>query len=371
MSKPKTSIRIEVFRSGTFTPMSGAAVTYSADDLAGIAASYDFDAAPAPVVIGHPKTDDPAYGWVSGFEYDADADLLFADIGDLEPEFVEAVEAGRYKKVSMSFHMPDAPNNPTPGQWSAKHIGFLGGAAPAVSGLKPVQFSEGKDGEVATFEAAFGEAGFENTADMFRSIRDWFIEKSGLEMADRILPSYRIEWLADTEIKPNTDLPLPSFSAPIEKDTNMTPEELAAEQAKLTARTAELDARDASFAADEATRRGADHVTFAEALVAGGQLLPASQASVVALLDALPADQSVSFAEGEAAPLADALMSILKAQPKMVDFAETDLGVEGDLSVDPDKIAEFALAHKNELASKGIEISISDAVEHISKGAAK
>lgn len=370
MSKPKNSIRIEVFRSGTFTPMSGASVTYSADDLAGIASSYDADAAPAPVVIGHPTTDAPAYGWVTGFEYDADADLLFADIGDLEPEFVEAVEAGRYKKVSMSFHMPDAPNNPTPGQWSAKHIGFLGGAAPAVSGLKPVQFAQGKDGEVATFEATFGEAGFENTADMFRSLRDWFIDKFDRETADQVLPDYRIEWLADTEISPKDSNPT-VFTAPIEKELDMTPEELAAEQAKLKTREDALDVRDASFAAGEATRRGADHVAFAEALVADGRLLPASQASVVTLLDALPADQSVSFAEGEDTPLADALMSILTAQPKIVDFGETDLGDAGDLSDDPEQIAAFAVVYQKEQADAGIQISISQAVEHVTKGAAK
>lgn len=348
--------------------MTGGTVTYSADDLAGIASGYDFDAAPAPVVIGHPKTDDPAYGWVSGFEYDADADLLFADIGDLEPEFIEAVEAGRYKKVSMSFHMPDAPNNPTPGQWSAKHIGFLGGAAPAVSGLKPVQFAQGKDGEVATFEAAFGEAGFENTADMFRALREWFIEKFGKETADQVLPDYRIEWLGRTEISPQPDNPT-VFTAPIEEETTMTPEELAAQTAALKAREATADARDATFAAGEATRRGAAHIAFAETLVADGKLLPASQADVVTLLDALPADQNISFAEGSDTPLADALMSILNAQPKAVDFSETPLG-DDDLSDDPDKIAEFALTYKAEQAGKGIEISISQAVEHVSKGAA-
>lgn len=368
MSKPKSSIRIEVFRTGTFTPMSGEAVTYSAADLEGIAAGYDADAAPAPVVIGHPKTDDPAYGWVTGFEYDHDADLLFADIGQLEPEFVEAVEAGRYKKVSMSFHMPDAPNNPTPGQWSAKHIGFLGGAAPAVSGLKTVQFAQGKDGEAVTFEAAFGEAGFENTADMFRALREWFIEKFGKETADQVLPDYRIEWLGRTEISPKNDAS-PIFTAPIEEEPTMTPEELAAQTAALKAREVQADARDATFAAGEATRRGAVHVAFAETLVAAGKLLPASQAEVVALLDALPADQNVSFAEGDDAPLADALMSILKAQPKAVDFSETELG-DDDLSDDPDKIAQFALTYKAEQAGKGIEISISQAVEHVSKGAA-
>ena len=139
MPNTNPGFRIEVFRTGTFKPMAGDAISYGADDLAGIASGYDPDGSPAPIVIGHPATDAPAYGWVSGFEYDETADRLFADIDDLDPAFEEAVKAGRYKKVSMSFHTPDAPNNPAPGQWYPKHIGFLGGAAPAVSGLQPVR----------------------------------------------------------------------------------------------------------------------------------------------------------------------------------------------------------------------------------------
>ncbi|MDZ7822985.1 MAG: hypothetical protein U5K75_02365 [Ahrensia sp.] len=45
---------------------------------------------------------------MSGFEYDADKGLLFADIGEVEPAFSDAVKAGRYKRVSMSFYAPDA-----------------------------------------------------------------------------------------------------------------------------------------------------------------------------------------------------------------------------------------------------------------------
>ncbi|MCC2096555.1 MAG: hypothetical protein KDJ29_06665, partial [Hyphomicrobiales bacterium] len=97
------TVRIEVFRSGTFTPMSGEPVAYSADDLAAIAASYDPDNAPAPVVVGHPQTDAPAYAWVQGFDYDSAADRLFAEIGDIEPAFGAALASGRYRKVSMSF----------------------------------------------------------------------------------------------------------------------------------------------------------------------------------------------------------------------------------------------------------------------------
>jgi len=90
--------RIEVFRSGTFTPMAGAALTYSAADLKAVADAYDAVNAPAPVVVGHPTTDAPAYGWVESFDYDASADRLFANLGDIDPAFSAAVKAGRYKR---------------------------------------------------------------------------------------------------------------------------------------------------------------------------------------------------------------------------------------------------------------------------------
>ncbi|WP_206669450.1 hypothetical protein [Brucella sp. 10RB9214] len=47
---------------------------------------------------------------------------------------------------------------------------------------------------------------------------------------------------------------------------------------------------------------------------------------MVSLLDALPADTAVSFAEGEAAvPVSKALRGILAAQPKVVSFGSLDL----------------------------------------------
>src|SRR5690606_13768985 len=131
--------RIEVFRTGTFTPMTGAAITYSAADLKAAADAYDPATAPAPIVVGQPETDTPAYGWAQSFEFDASADRLYAEVGEIDAAFSDAVKAGRYKKVSMSFFPPDHAANPVPGTWYPKHIGFLGGAAPAVSGLKNVQ----------------------------------------------------------------------------------------------------------------------------------------------------------------------------------------------------------------------------------------
>ncbi len=84
-----TKARIEVFRTGTFTPMSGVAISYGADDLENIVSNYDFETAPAPIVVGHPKTDTPAFGWITGFEYDKDADRLFADLDQIDPHLCQ------------------------------------------------------------------------------------------------------------------------------------------------------------------------------------------------------------------------------------------------------------------------------------------
>ncbi len=376
----KSGFRIEVFRTGTFKPMSGDEISYGADDLAGIASGYDPDNSPAPIVIGHPSTDAPAYGWVSGFEYDADTDRLYADIDELDPAFTEAVKAGRYKKVSMSFHTPDAPNNPTPGKWYAKHIGFLGGAAPAVSGLKPVQLAESAEGEAVTFEASFGEAGFEETADLFRAMRDWFIEKFGLEAADKVLPSYRIDWLSDRELSGEEPTPLfseaarsPRPASPQEEEPTMTPEEIQAEKERLAAREAELNARDDDLKSKEAAQRSAEHAAFAETLITEGKLLPANKDKFVAILNAMPEGSQVSFSEGSEEPVTKALMALMSEQPGVVSFGQTDLGEDpGDIAENALQLANFASAYQKSQADAGNYISISDAVEHVKKkGASK
>lgn len=313
--------RIEVFRTGTFTPMEGGSLTYSAADLKAIADAYDPDAAPAPVVVGHPKTDAPAYAWAKSFDYDASADRLYATVGEIDPAFSEAVKAGRYKKVSLSFFRPEDAANPVPGQWYPRHIGFLGAAAPAVAGLKNVQFSDAST--AATFATSFGERGFEEAASLLRGLRDFIIEKFGLEEADKALPSYQIEWLSMAEIeKPEKHSPL--FSTPEthpKKESAVTKPnpEFAVREAEFAAREERLKKREAEIAHDA-------NVSFSEGLVQEGKLLPANKGKLVALLDAIPADTAVSFAAGEAAvPAAKAIRELFAAQPKIVSLGALDL----------------------------------------------
>ncbi|HBF31658.1 MAG TPA: hypothetical protein DDW73_18845 [Rhizobium sp.] len=327
-----TTARIEVFRPGTFQPMEGDALTYTAADLKAVADAYDPATAPAPVVVGHPSTDAPAYAWATGFDYDASEGRLYATVGEIDPAFSEAVKAGRYKKVSLSFFRPDHAANPVPGTWYPKHIGFLGGAAPAVSGLKNVQFSA-PDATV-TVSADFGERGFEDSASLFRSIRDFLIEKFGMDDADKALPSYRIDWLSEAEIVP--PISQPSFSThpnalPPEKEPpTVTQANVTQPNPDFAAREADLIAREARIKARERETIEAENASFAEQLVVEGRLLPASKDKVVSILNALPFDTAVSFSAGEAAvPLANALRDLLAAQPKAVSFGALDLPEAG------------------------------------------
>lgn len=55
---------IEIFRAGDYGPKG----RYSEADLDRIASSYDPALHEAPVVIGHPEHDRPAYGWVEALK---------------------------------------------------------------------------------------------------------------------------------------------------------------------------------------------------------------------------------------------------------------------------------------------------------------
>ena len=126
-------MKFEIFKTGTHTSDKGIQKDYSLDDLNFIAQSYKPDEDEAPIVIGHPIDNSPAYGWVTSLEVTQDGKLV-ADAPDekLHPDFLNAVQEGIYKKRSISL---------TP-EGKLRHIGFLGGAAPAVKGLADIQFSQ-------------------------------------------------------------------------------------------------------------------------------------------------------------------------------------------------------------------------------------
>ena len=126
---------IEIFKTGTHSDASGSTNTYSEADLEKIAEVYnsrisDEPGREAPIVKGHPKTDDPAFGWVQQLK--RRGNILLAKLKELSPDFVDEVRKGLFKKVSIAIY-PDM---------MLRHVGFLGAMPPAVKGLKPACFAE-------------------------------------------------------------------------------------------------------------------------------------------------------------------------------------------------------------------------------------
>ena len=64
---------LHIFKPGRQTAMSGATLDFSESDLAACAQAYDPALHEAPLVIGHPKHDGPAYGWVKSLAAGKDA----------------------------------------------------------------------------------------------------------------------------------------------------------------------------------------------------------------------------------------------------------------------------------------------------------
>ncbi|WP_051284379.1 hypothetical protein [Desulforegula conservatrix] len=121
---------MEIFSAGTHTDKNGKSREWTDADLANMAEKYNAQKDhEAPLVIGHPAENAPAWGWVESLK--AEGSRLFAKCRQVAPEFAEMVNSGMFKKRSISLY-PDM---------LLRHVGFLGAQPPAVKGLKDFAFS--------------------------------------------------------------------------------------------------------------------------------------------------------------------------------------------------------------------------------------
>jgi hypothetical protein len=140
---------VEIFAAGSHTDSEGRAHQINPSFLENVAANFNPKEHEAPVVVGHPAENAPAYGWTR--ELRVNGDRLEARFSDVDSEFEQMVEAGKFKKRSASFYV-DANSAPGGKAPSLRHVGFLGALPPSVKGLKDIRFAEGKtltfDGEI-------------------------------------------------------------------------------------------------------------------------------------------------------------------------------------------------------------------------------
>jgi len=210
---------IEAFKSGTQTDSKGNTKDWTNEDLDTIVSKYnDQDEHEAPIVLGHPKDNSPAYGWVQ--ELKRQGDVLMAKIKPTVDDFVDWVKKGVYKKRSISLY----------GDLTLRHIGFLGGTPPAVKGLADPQFLETHPDMVIQFKDGDQEVQefvsdnewnlmywIRNIGSALKGLRDKIIEEEGRDEADQTIPAHLVDELTGATLQDPVD-PVAPFNEDNEDD---------------------------------------------------------------------------------------------------------------------------------------------------------
>lgn len=310
---------IEIFAAGTRTDDAGNIHTITAADLAACAAAYDPKLHEAPLCVGHPANDKPAYGWVAKAAVQ-DGGRLVMDTKDVDAQFAEMVLQRKFSKRSTSFYSPTHPHNPKPGVWYLRHVAFLGAEPPAVKGLRDIQFEE--------------------------------------------------------QVKADS-LVCFSESTPTNQEHTMTPEEIAAlkkkaDDAEAARIAAENEAKQAKaqltqFSEAQTTARRQADVQFAEAQITAGKLLPKDKDALLGTLAALDAAKPVEFSEGgvkkTVAP-ADFVKNLVAGGKPQVQFGEHAPGGAGGTRLTKDSSdADIDKAAKAYAADK--KVSYAEAIQAV------
>ncbi len=328
-------MRIEIFRAGTQTDSAGNTKEWSEADLETIRSSYDAKKHEAPVTIGHPKDNAPAWGWVKSVT--REGAHLFAEIGDLHDDFVEMLKKKLFKKRSISLY-PDL---------SLRHIAFLGAQPPAVKGLADFSFSDGVSFDFMDWEISFG---FNSMGRLFQGLRDAMIaDKKPIEDVDRMLPQYDIDSLKAMRAEAKDPF---GYEEPSHGDPTMDTKELEAKNAEfaeklatmatqVTGLTTALAASEANVAALQKDKKLSGYTAFAEKLIAAGKLTPARRVEAITIMETLDGQPARDFAEGtttvKKTPL-QVYQEGLEAGPVQVTFSETARKNNAAPTVADDKI---------------------------------
>ena len=382
--------RFHLFKTGRQTSSQGQTLDFTEADLKASVDAYDPSIHEAPIVIGHPKNNGPAWGWVSSLQFSEDG--MSADPDQVDPDFEEMVQAGRFKKVSASFYAPESANNPVPGVYYLRHVGFLGAQPPAVKGLKAIEFSE--DDEVIEFSSlSYKEWDNSNIAGLFRKLREFLIDKFSKEEADEVLPTWTIEELEDSARRDlNDPKESPAFAEPKPKATEgaamsasevMTKEELEQAKKDLETREQALKDKETSFSEKETAVKAAEtaitkkeiDAELAE-LVKAGKLTPAQKTQVADFMASLDGDIAgkkavVEFGEGDQKKTYSQrafMREFLSQLPKAVDFKEHSKDDDDTPPENSNELAQQALEYQETERKKGRTVSISQAVYTVQKG---
>ncbi|MEW5745274.1 MAG: hypothetical protein AB1805_07560 [Nitrospirota bacterium] len=316
--------KVPIFRAGVHVDSNGNRREWTVDDLDSMVKNFDLSEFIPAIVVGHPKVEDPRYG-----DFDAvyrEGKTLFADV-DVIPEMHDAWKKGLYPERSVRIVKLDD------GTYKIRHLGLLGAHPPAVTGLPRVEFSA-EDGEEVIID--FSEYRFPVVGRVLRRLREFYIEKFGVEEADRIVNEYELEDLQRVEPEAVSSA---AFSEPTQGGGDMPTQreqeleqQLAEERRKSADFSEKLKQKDAEVATANqkttvllAENRKKEFSSFCEGLRNEGKLPPAVMPKVLDFMEILSGVETFDFAEGDgkkAAKPVEMFKEFLSGLGKVIEFGE-------------------------------------------------
>ena len=335
---------IEVFRTGKHTAMNGVTKDYTEQDLDNFVSKFgETPGYKAPLVIGHPAVEDPAYGWAEQLK--RVGSKLFAYVEPVSEKIVEAVRSGMFKRLSIALYADGL----------LRHIGLLGAHPPAVKGLAPVEFAA--DQAFAEFEIDAGD--IEEQKITFKEFKAFFAElfskgpdgpTNHNQEDDMNKEEVTALLAANTEAMAKTfAAQLAGAVAPIMTEIGTIKQSVAEQGVAFSKQI-----QDQQFVGSVE-----GFTAFCGQMVAEGRLLPAEvDEQIDTYKDLLRGEGNLQFAEGEKRPtvkLRDRIQARAQViKPRASVFAEASRAKKTDGKVDPmaDQFAETG----KEVNDVGIDI---------------
>ncbi|MEG8946610.1 hypothetical protein [Rosettibacter firmus] len=293
-----------IFKTGKHTDSSGNTREWTEADLDKIVENYDPKKHEAPIVIGHPKTNAPAFGWIEKLK--RVGDTLYALPKQLANEFVEMVNKGLFKKRSISLY-PDG---------TLRHVGFLGAQPPAVKGLPDVEF---KDEDNFSSIETEGNIDLEESNTPDPSRRDGFPKKGDNNTPPEGMDSHEFSKREEyIELKTK----LKQYEEQLKK-LDQKEKEFEELQTKYTQLLVEKSALEKEI---EKQKRETQLKEFAEKVdkaIADGKLLPKMKDTMTKLFEVVSLTPVYEFSEGVKTKTSELLIDLINSMPKLIDFEET------------------------------------------------
>lgn len=379
-------MRLEIFSAGLHTDSEGRPKKWTDTDLENIAKMYNEQAGAheAPICVGHPKDNSPAYGWLEKVE--KVGDKLYGVFKEMTPQFQEWLNKRHYKKRSLSLYQNGL----------IRHVGFLGATPPAIKGMSddglPVASFADEKQSFACYE--FSDFRWTSLRSILRGLRDHLVESLGQEKADAIIPNWQLDEL---QVTPDPQEVSPAFAdpdngnkpSPKEDDMGKV-EELEAQLAEEKKKSAqfteagaqkesEIQTLKAQLAAEQAKNRRAEFTEFVNSINTATEVRipPVMIAGAVDFMEILSKTGEFEFAEAEGKTAKknslEAFKGWLKNMPVIVELSEkatktnaaepspsAHKPTDPHVAVDPERqeLHEKALAYQEKHPNTSYEVAV-------------